>query len=358
MATGQIGNFQRRLENLHAGNGGGGFTNGITMNSASSMRRPGSFAELGEQEGMNRYLVNPDADDASVAPPKSTLQGGTLPGGIAVWTGGAVNFGKMQAGASDNGIDFTTSGLSMGVDKAFSSSFAAGLGVGYGHDASDVGQHGSRSALDSYNVAMYASYHPANSIYIDGLLGYQWLQFDARRYVTDNGDTVHGSRDGEQFFGSLSVGYEHQADNMLLTPYGRLDVAHARLDAFTETGDAVYALAYQRQTVQTSTGTLGLLAQWTAKRDYGVWSPQLRVEFGHDMQGSDMATMRYADVLNGPLYQATLINQSRNHSMLGAGLALQTLKGWLLRMEYQSYFDSSSSGNQSILLGVEKKFDP
>ena len=110
--------------------------------------------------------------------------------------------------------------------------------------------------------------------------------------------------------------------------------------------------------MKTSTGTLGLLAQWAAKRDYGVWSPQLRVEFGHDMQGSSQAAMRYADSLSGPLYQATLLNQSRNHTMLGAGVALETTRGWLLRAEYQNYLDNTSKDNQSILLGVEKKFDP
>jgi outer membrane autotransporter protein len=358
MATGQISNFQQRLESLHSGTSASGFNNGITMTSASSLRNPQSLSELGEQQGMNRYRVQPDAGDTPQAPPSTTLQGGSLPGGVAVWTGGAVNFGKMQAGTSDNGIDFTTSGLSMGIDKAFSRDFAAGFGVGYGHDVSDVGKNGSRSALDSYNVAFYASYHPTNSVYVDALAGYQWLQFDARRYVTDDGNTVHGNRDGTQVFGSVSVGYEHQTDDMMLTPYGRLDIARAHLDGYTENGDSVYSLAYQGQTVKTSTGTLGLLAQWTFKEDYGVWSPQARAEFGHDMQGSNQATMRYADVLSGPLYQATLTNQSRNHTMLGVGVALQSLSGWLLRMEYQNYLDNTSSGNQSILLGVEKKFDP
>lgn len=120
MATGQISNFQQRLESLHGGTNASGFSNGITMTSASSLRSPQSLAELGEQQGMNRYRVQPDAGDTPQAPPATTLQGGSLPGGIAVWTGGAVNFGKMQAGTSDNGIDFTTSGLSMGIDKAFS----------------------------------------------------------------------------------------------------------------------------------------------------------------------------------------------------------------------------------------------
>jgi large repetitive protein len=358
MATGQISNFQQRLESLHSG-GAGGFSNGITLNSASNVPRADSLADMhnGDQDPDRRYLVQPDAPGAPNTMAVASGQAGQ-PGGISIWTGGAINFGKTLAGSSDNGIDFTTSGLSVGADKQINSKLAVGLGVGYGHDLSDVGQNGSRSAVDSYNVAAYASYRPSDNVYTDALLGYQWLSFDAARYVTDNGNTVHGSRDGKQYFGSFSVGYEHRADDMLLTPYGRLDLARASLDGYTETGDSTYALAYQRQTVKTSTGTLGLLAQWEAKRDYGVWSPQLRAEFGHDMQGSSQAVMRYADLLNGPLYQATLTGQSRNHTMLGAGMALQTLRGWMIRAEYQNYLDNTSRDNQSILLGVEKKFGP
>jgi large repetitive protein len=358
MATGQISNFQRRLESLHGGGGLGGFSNGITMTSASSLRNPDTLTGLqGAMDEQNkRYVVSPDAQPAA---PRAMSPGvGAAPGDIAFWTGGAVNFGKMQPGTSDNGIDFTTSGVSFGADKQIASKLTLGVGAGYGHDVSDVGQNGSRSSVDSYNFAFYGSYQPTEKTYIDAVIGYQWLQFDARRYVTDNGNTVHGSRDGKQLFGSFSVGYQHQTDDMLLTPYGRLDIARASLDGYTETGDSVFALDYQRQTVKTSTATLGVLAQWTAKRDYGTWAPQLRAEFGHDMQGSSQATMRYADLINGPLYQATLIGQSRNHTMLGAGVALQMTRGWLLRAEYQNYLDNTSKDNQSILFGVEKKFDP
>lgn len=358
MATGQISNFQRRLESLHGGGGLGGFSNGITMTSAGSLRNPDTLTGLQSamDEQNKRYMVSPDGQPAA---PRAMSSGvGAAPGDIAFWTGGAVNFGKMQPGTSDNGIDFTTSGVSFGADKQVASKLTLGLGVGYGHDVSDIGQHGSRSSVDSYNFAFYGSYQPTDKTYIDAVIGYQWLQFDARRYVTDNGNTVHGSRDGKQLFGSFSIGYQHQTDDMLLTPYGRLDLARATLDGYTETGDSVFALDYQRQTVKTSTATLGILAQWTAKRDYGTWAPQLRAEFGHDMQGSSQATMRYADLINGPLYQATLTGQSRNHTLLGAGVALQMTRGWLLRAEYQNYLDNTSKDNQSILLGVEKKFDP
>ena len=388
MALGQINNFQRRLEALHSGSIGG-FSNGVTFSSASSMtvnggptggrsangmstngmstndttfehRINGPYA--GDDQGNGLFgspaRMGPDDTTGKAAPGGSAGMGNGSPGGLSVWTGGAVNFGKMQPGSSDDGIDFTTSGLSMGADKQVTEKLALGAGVGYGHDVSDIGQHTSRSTVDSYNVALYGSYLPAASVYVDALVGYQWLSFDARRYVTDNGNTVHGSRDGKQWFASFSVGYQHSTEGMMLTPYGRLDIARANLEGYTETGDAIYSLKYQAQDVNTSTATVGVLAQWTAKRDYGTWAPQLRAEFGHDLQGSSQAAMRYADLLNGPIYQATLQSQSRNHTMLGAGVALQTLHGWMLRFEYQNYLDNTSRDNQSILLGIEKKFGP
>jgi len=356
MAMGQIGNFQRRLESLHGGGSRAGFSNAITMSSASSQRRTDTLAGLQQQVmggGGDPFLA--PADDPAAAPAASP--GGT-PDGLAFWAGGAVNFGKLKPGSSYNGVDFTTSGLSLGADKQVTRALALGLGVGYGHDASDIGQHGSRSTVDSYSVAAYGSYQPGEAVYADALVGYQWLQFDARRFVTDNGNTVHGSRDGTQWFASFSVGYRQQSDDMLLTPYGRLDVARATLDGYAETGDAVFALNYRSQSVKTSTGTVGVLAQWTVMRDYGAWAPQLRAEFGHDMQGSSLATMRYADLPTGPLYQATLARQSRNHTLLGAGIALQTLKGWSLRAEYQNRLDNTSRDNQSILLSVRKTLPP
>jgi uncharacterized protein YhjY with autotransporter beta-barrel domain len=388
MALGQINNFQRRLEALHSGSVGG-FSNGVTFSSASSMpvngrstngmsangmstsslstsdmafehRINGPYA--GDDQGSGLFgspgRLGSDESTGNAAAGKSAGGANASPGGLSVWTGGAVNFGKMQPGSSDDGIDFTTSGLSMGADKQVTEKLALGAGVGYGHDVSDIGKYTSRSTVDSYNVALYGSYRPTESVYADALVGYQWLSFDARRYVTDNGNTVHGSRDGKQWFASFSMGYQHQTDDMMLTPYGRLDIARANLEGYTETGDSIYSLKYQGQDVNTSTATVGVLAQWTAKRDYGTWAPQLRAEFGHDLQGSSQATMRYADLLNGPSYQATLQSQSRNHTMLGAGVALQTLHGWMLRFEYQNYLDNTSRDNQSILFGIEKKFGP
>ena len=68
--------------------------------------------------------------------------------------------------------------------------------------------------------------------------------------------------------------------------------------------------------------------------------------------------MRYADLLAGPLYRAEIGSQSRNHTMPGLGLQLQSHGGLMFRMEYQSLFDNSSRTNQSVPLGLEMPFNP
>lgn len=357
MAIGQINNFQRRLESLRAGGAAAGFSNGITFSSASSQRRTQQDDLLRKGIGASGEalsMIDEPVLQGSVAPAAGT----TADEGFAFWTGGAVNFGTLKPGASSNGIDFTTSGVSLGADRQMSPSLSLGAGLGYGHDASDIGRNGSRSTVDGYSVAAYGSFHPEGGFYVDGLLGYQWLKFDARRFITDNGNTAYGSRDGTQWFASFSTGYQHRRDALLLTPYGRLDLARATLDGYREHGDEVYALDYQRQTVNISTATAGVLAQWLVKRDYGMWTPQLRAEFGHDMHGSSQAFMRYVDLMSGPVYRATLDRQSRNHTLLGAGIGLQTLKGWTLRAEYQNQLDSSSGDNQGIQISVQKTLPP
>jgi outer membrane autotransporter protein len=360
MAVGQINNFQRRLEQLHNGQPAVGFSNGITLSSASANAAT-AMNERNRDHGpsaiqdLSATSSNMLADQNMVAPNGNTA--GLLPGGASVWTGGVVNFGKAGSTRGDTSTDFTTSGVSMGADKLFADGLIIGAGVGYGRDDTDVGNDASSSKVDSYSAAVYASYRPTEAFFIDSLLGYQWLSLDSVRSVTDTGGRVVGNRDGKQWFGSLSMGYILRSRDIQLTPYGRFDAAQASLDGFTERGDDLYALRYQAQTVKTNTASAGVLAQFAIKRDYGVWAPQLRAEYGRDLEGSSSALMSYADLVGSNPYRASLLQRSRDHALLGGGFSLQTLGGWNFTAEYQVQLESDTGNNQSVRFGIEKKFD-
>jgi outer membrane autotransporter protein len=355
-AQGQIDNFQQRLEILHDG-GGQGFQNNLSFDSASqnnfaafSPDAQGNYTTSNSPDNLNRkYLTQPQTDSNTGSSPP-------LPNGFAVWTGGAVNFGSRGATGEASGFDFDTGGVSAGVDKRISSDFAAGVGFGYGHDNTDIGQNGTHSTSDSYSLAAYASFNPSPSTFIDGLAGYQWLSFDSRRFVTADSSMVSGQRDGSQWFASLSGGYEYHSNALLISPYGRLDLANANLNGFTEHGESIYALNYMGQTVKTTTTSIGVHADYVFKEDFGTVAPQIRLEYEHDFQGSSNATISYADLIAGPIYTAPIDPLAHNHYLIGIGANWQFNNNMMIRLEYDNQLDTGDQDNQSILLNIQKKF--
>lgn len=349
-ANAQIGNFQKRMEGLHdGGTGGSRFDNGLSFSvdprcRDDAHRTPGSDCRSHDL-----------GDEQSAAAGQPAVQGSGPQYGI--WTGGTIESGNRDGrGGGSGGLDFKTSGVSLGADYRVRRDFAFGGGIGYGRDDTDVGTRGSRSKGESYSAVLYASYHPGEAFFLDGLLGYQWLSFDSRRYVTDTGGMVRGSRDGTQWFASVSTGLEYQRDRLRVSPYARLDVARASLDGYTENGDPQYVLKYQDQDVDTTTTSLGLRLDYRYPVRWGTFSPQLRLEYQHDFQDASYAIMSYADMAGGPFFRARLQGIDRNRFVFGLGAVLQTERDWALRLEYRGLFGSGNDDDNSFMINVEKKY--
>ncbi|MFD1295586.1 putative Ig domain-containing protein [Lysobacter gummosus] len=349
-ASSQIGNFQQRMEGLHdGGTAGTRFDNGLSFSIDSrcrdeARRTPGSDCR--------QPMLG---DERASLEPKPAVEGTGPQYGI--WTGGTINSGNRDGrGGGSAGLDFETSGISLGADYRLRRDFAFGGGIGYGRDDTDVGTRGSRSKGESYSAVLYASYHPGESFYLDGLLGYQWMSFDSRRYVTDTGGMVRGSRDGNQWFASVSAGMDYQRDRLRVSPYARVDVARATLDGYTENGDPQYVLAYREQDVDTTTTSLGLRVDYRYPVRWGTFSPQLRLEYQHDFQDDSFATMSYADMIGGPFYRARLQGLDRNRFVFGLGAVLQSERDWALRFEYRGLFGSGNDDDNSFMINFEKKY--
>ena len=353
-ANSQIGNFQQRMESMHGGaEGRGGFQNRISF--AGTQRcSPNTRRAYEDPECAQTAFRDEDAPVAAPAPMQSASEGGRNP--LGFWAGGSVNRGDRDPRTGVSGFDFETSGVSAGGDVRLSPSFALGAGIGYGRDDTDIGSSGTRSESDAYTVAMYASYHPGDRFYLDALLGYQWLSFDNRRFVTDTGGLVRGERDGKQWLASLAAGMDYRSDRLTFSPYARLDVARARLDGYTEQGDPTHSLTYGRQNVETTTTSLGLRMDYRHDLSWGMFSPQLRLEFQHDFEDDGSATMGYADFPAGPLYRALVQNLDRNRTIFGLGFALQTEHDLRLRVEFRTLFDGDGQSDNGVMLNLEKKY--
>ena len=313
-AGAQTDNFQQRLERMHGAGEKSGFDNGLSVSYSPYCPEmvgalPGRRCEHRAGEVGGGAVPRADGKDRNAA--------------FGVWASGMIRSGNHDGRNRDPSIDFETEGVSVGADYRLNKAFAFGGGLGYGRDESDIGDNGSRSESDAISLALYASYSPGERWFVDALLGYQSLGFDLRRSVAANDNIVVASRDGRQWFGSLSTGADIQKGEWQFTPYARLDVAQAILDGYTESGDPLYALTYDDMEVETTTVNAGLRIDYRREVSWGLWSPQFRVEYQHDFKGNGAQTLRYADLPTGPFYRADLNDFDRSRLMLGPGHAVQ-----------------------------------
>lgn len=345
-ATAQVDNFQRRLESLHGG--GGRFDNGVSF-----QIDPRCHQAVDSIPGQH---CDRETAEAERAEPTVTATNPQEAGGaFGLWTGGVIRSGQQDGGTARAKVDFESDGLSVGGDYRLTPDFVIGAGLGWGRDDSDIGALGSRSEGTAYTLAAYASYHPSR-FFLDALAGYQNLSYDLRRYVTANGALVGGSRDGGQWFASLSVGADVQRGPWQLTPYARLDVARATLDGYTERGDPFYALRYADMDVDTTTANLGLRFDYRQQMSWGVLTPQFRLEYQHDFQGGGSASMSYADLLAGPFYRADVQGLDRSRFQLGLGAQFSTDSGLSTRIEYRGVLGDGGDSDHGVLLNIEKNY--
>ena|GEM_PF-767400 len=335
-ATTQISNFNDRLERLHSDQSRHAqslnIRMGVTQDTdrtdpmVSEEDRPDDSAGRSRGAGPGKDRVT---EAGNAAQPLNTVFGDT-----AFWTGGFVNFGTSERGSIDLG--HTLVGVSGGVDHRFAPDFVAGFGLGYGRDRTDIGSSGTTSTGQAFSAALYGSYHPA-PFYLDGLLGVSRLDFNSTRYVTTTGDFATGSRDGTQVFGSLSAGYEHRQDDLLFSPYGRIEAAHTRLDGFTETGAGPYSLAFGAQTFDMLAGVLGLRAEHAIPTEWGLLNTRARLEYTHDFTGSSQASMGYSDLGTTP-YTLDLDRYIRAYLTVGLGVDVKLQNDMTVGFDYRTAF--------------------
>lgn len=355
----QTRNFNNRLEQLH--DEGDRRRNSIDVRlgyrqPSTNLGRTHAQRQLDQMDGNGTDSIpssllgyaaeSPSGTDPETASQAPELQGPYL-GSYAVWAGGFVDFTERDNGGLD--IGSTAVGVSAGIDYRFSERFVGGFGVGYGHDKSDVADNGTESRASAYSAAIYGSYKPAANLFLDGLIGGSWLDFNSDRFVSATGDFASGGRGGRQIFGSLTAAYEFRDRKWLISPYGRFELSRSWLDGFAEKGGGMYGLTYGDQTVDAAAGVLGIRASYAFEMNWGTLTPGVRAEFTHDFAGSSRARLGYTDIGTLPyIFEAEAAGD--DYATLGLSLDAALLNDWALGVEYRT---ALGSGRRDHAVGLK-----
>jgi uncharacterized protein YhjY with autotransporter beta-barrel domain len=366
-AQSQLGNIQGRLDSLHDSESTSLFSNNLSVSlNGKPLQMTGATANGNAGSSTDTIAMRPGigaAESGEAIPASSTPSGSapsstkSNPSGLGVWIGGSADFGSFDAYRQASGFDSDSVAVNAGVDQRIGQHGVVGLSIGYNHDNSDIANDGTRSVAQGYSAALYGSYQPAEHVYIDGVLGGGGLSFDSQRYADDTGDFLLGHRNGSQWFGSLSIGYEYKTGAWLLSPYGRFEGSLSSLNSFSETGDVTQAIAYSNQTVRTTQAIVGVRASGQVAIGAGLFMPHARLEIGHDFQGTSDTTLSYAFIPSAGSWNVLSNPYTANGTSVEVGLGgdLQLRDDLLITTDYE-YLVQPHAHDQSIRVGVKKQF--
>jgi uncharacterized protein YhjY with autotransporter beta-barrel domain len=278
----------------------------------------------------------------------------TLPG-PKIWVEGVVSFGARDASGGLSGSDFTSNGVSMGVDLAWDDKLTVGMGVGYAQDTTNIGTDGTRNESRGYSLAVYASRQVGTRGFLEGMLGVGSVDFDSKRYVTAASAFANANRKGYQLFGSVGGGLEFRDKTNMISPYGRLDFSMDQLNEATESGAGVYALNYYAQTNTALQGVLGLRGESIHSTPFGWAIPRARVELRQDLQNKSEAAISYADQIGGTRYSIAPSGSLQSALVFGIGSEFLFRDGWAFGVDYQLTQVSAQESSYALRLKLVKE---
>ena len=296
-------------------------------------------------------LSSVGAGGGSVAMGSGTTAAGQasiLPEGWGLWSAGVVTVGGRDNRTGSDGTDFLSDGITLGVDWRINERFLLGVAGGFGWDATSLDDSRSDIDGDQQSLSLYGLWHNGEHLFVDGMVGWGQLGFDITRWSDVANAKAQASRDGDQAFGSLTLGYERLGASSSLTGYGRFDASRTRLDAYRETGLGIYDLAYGDQTVDLQSLAVGVEGSYVFNSSSGQVRPYWMLEYRDALENSSDVALNYVVSPLAQDYRLGFRSYGDNVFTYGAGLDVDVTLGWRLSLLFRREHASNYGANTSL----------
>ena len=212
-----------------------------------------------------------------------------LPNNWSSWSEGIISVSKIGDRVGSSSSETDGQALALGFDTKLNDNDLLGFAVQYGQSDTDIGSSGGTIDSENINLSIYRTKPLDDDNFIEGLIGVGLIESDLTRISGAN--TLTGSRNGTQVFGSINYGKTLDKGDFNLTPIARVDLGYTELDAYSETGTD--ALSYAKQTIESGLASIGLEFSDIVKFNDNKFKPFGSIEYGMDFSNSSDAKMNY-----------------------------------------------------------------
>ena len=236
------------------------------------------------------YLTNTMLTSlAKVTPVSKIYLTDYIPKNWSSWSEGSVSMTKVGDSKNSSSKDIDVQSLALGFDTKLNNNDLLGFAMQFSQSDTEVGTSGTGIDSKNYNLSVYRTRPLNNNNFVEGLFGVVLIESDLKRVSGAN--TLTGSRNGTQIFGSINYGKTLDKEDFNLTPIARVDLGYTELDGYTETGTD--ALTYDKQTVESGLASIGLEINDIIKFSNSSLKPFGSFQYGLDFSNSSDAKMNY-----------------------------------------------------------------
>ena len=312
-ATVTADSIATRLGNLRSGIGGNDYS-GFAM-----VQQPIRLADA-------RDMSQPRAPGVLPPPP--------LPENVGSFLTGTVVFGS---GGQNGTNDFTTAGVTAGMDVRIGQTGLVGLSLTYVNESSS-GAGGLQANPQALLPVLYGSWSPG-PFYLDDYVGGGWNSTSMRRPVVvgfESG-TARADASGTQILAGATAGLRYTDGAISYGPLLAFDYSHAWFSAINEVGAGDLAASVDPRGSTSARGSIGARADYRITTDAGIFVPSLKASFTHDFGDQrDTATARLQAASDLP-FGISGPGWTTNYATLGASVATQLTRNVSAAASLQTY---------------------
>jgi T5SS/PEP-CTERM-associated repeat protein len=269
-----------------------------------------------------------------------------------VWVTGFGDFVNVDNEGSAEGYNFTTGGVTVGIDYRLTESFVIGLMGGYAHTWTDLNPRGSVDVNTGWGGG-YAGYF-SHGLYIDGAVFGGADSFDTSRAALLGGNAT-GSSNGYVFSTFIAAGYDFHIGQLTIGPTASLQYSSTEINGFSENG-SIAPVKVSSDTQDSLRTDLGFRAWYDIRIGQIGMRPFVRAAWEHEYAYSALPISANLVDIPGPPVTVNGPSLGHDSAVVNAGVAVQWTRSFSTYASYDGQLGRTRYNSNGVSGGLRFSF--
>ncbi len=325
-------NLEGRLDDIR--NGSNGFSSNMKINGATVNLEDRADADGKSSKSVVEPILQPGPENR-----------------WGVWVTGFGDFVSVDADANAKGYDFTTGGVSLGIDYRITDQLAFGVMGDYSHTWTSLNPSG-HIDVDSGRGGLYATWFN-HGIYLNGAIYGGHNTYDSSR--SGLGGLANGSTEGAEWSTFVSGGYDFHFGHLTIGPIAALQYTYVNVDGFSENG-SLAPLQIHSGSAESLRSDVGFRALYQWQIGKILIEPSLKAAWEHEYKYSALPITAGFAGIPGP--SATFFGPSEGHdsAVVSAGVSVRLTSAISVYVNYDGQLGREHYDSNAVTGGVRIAF--